>query len=120
MIAIDAVAAEGETSALSESIDIPRASFHRRRQPARLSTARSPRAIVSAQRQPVLDALYRGRFLNQSPAEVRVTLLHEQAYLCLPYTTYHVPAGADEVFTRSKLLATGPDHASTDSQVDII
>ena len=41
MIAMDAVATAGETSALRQSIGIPRASFYRHRQPARRNGRRS-------------------------------------------------------------------------------
>jgi putative transposase len=125
MIAIEAVAVEGETSALCQSIGISRASFYRRAQPARPSMPRtprasSPRALVPAERQAVLDALHSERFMDQSPAEVHAALLEEQTYLCSPRTMYRVLAEADEVrerraqarhpvYTKPELVATGPN-----------
>jgi putative transposase len=125
MIAIDAVATDGETSALCQSIGVSRASLYRRRQPARPSTPRSPRAaspraLVPAERQAVLDALHSERFLDQSPVEVHATLLEEQIYLGSVRTMYRVLAEADEVrerrdqarhpsYTKPELVATGPN-----------
>ena len=125
MIAIEAVAAVGETSALCQSVGISRASLYRRRQSARPSTPRSPRApspraLVPAERQAVLDALHSERFLDQSPAEVQATLLEEQTYLCSARTMYRVLADADEVrerrdqarhpaYAKPELVATGPN-----------
>ncbi|HEY5489078.1 MAG TPA: IS3 family transposase, partial [Candidatus Limnocylindrales bacterium] len=87
MIAIEAVTATGETSALCQSVGIAHASFYRRRSPVRPAPPRvprapSPRALAVAERQAVLDALHSDRFLDQSPAEVHATLLEEQTYLC--------------------------------------
>ncbi len=125
MIAIEAVAVNGETSALCQSIGISRAAFYRRGQPARPSMpspprASSPRALVPAERQAVLDALHSERFIDQSPAEVHAALLEEQTYLCSPRTMYRVLAEADEVrerrdqarhpvYTKPELVATGPN-----------
>jgi putative transposase len=127
MIAIEAVATDGETSALCQSIGVSRASLYRRGQPARPSTstwrsprAPSPRALVAAERQAVLDALHSERFLDQSPAEVHATLLEEQTYLGSVRTMYRVLAEADEVrerrdqarhpaYTTPELVATGPN-----------
>ena len=99
MIAIEAVTTTGETSALCQSVGLARATLYRRRQPARPSTpsrprAPSPRALVPAERQAVLDALHSERFVDQSPAEVQATLLEEQTYLCSTRTMYRVLADA--------------------------
>ena len=125
MIAIEAVAVDVDTSAVCRSVGIARASFYRRRQPAGPSTPRpprapSPRALVLAERQAVLDTLHSDRFVDQSPAEVHATLLEEQTYLCSPRTMYRVLAGAAEVrerrdqarhpaYTKPELVATGPN-----------
>ena len=125
MIAIEAVAVDVDTSAVCRSVGISRASFYRRRQPVRPSTpspprAPSPRALVLAERQAVLDTLHSDRFVDQSPAEVHATLLEEQTYLCSPRTMYRVLAGADEVrerrdqarhpaYVKPELVATGPN-----------
>jgi putative transposase len=87
MIAITAVTAAGTTSGLCQSVGVSRASFYRRRQPARPSAPRSPRrpsprALVPTERQAVLDTLHSERFVDQSPVEVHATLLEEETYLC--------------------------------------
>ncbi len=116
MIAIEAVTATGETSALCQSVGLSRASLYRRRRPR----APSPRALVSTERQAVLDALHSERCVDQSPAEVHATLLEEQTYLCSPRTMYRVLAAADEVrerrdqarhpaYTKPELVATRPN-----------
>jgi len=125
MIAIDAVVTDGETSALCHSIGISRASFYRRGQSmppsmSRTPRARSPRALVPAERQAVLDTLHSERFIDQSPTEVHATLLEEQTYLCSARTMYRVLAGADEVrerrdqarhpaYATPELVATAPN-----------
>jgi len=125
MIAIEAVTANGETAALCQSIGLSRASLYRRRRPAPVSTPRrprapSPRALVPAERQAVLDTLHSARFVDQSPTEVHATLLEEQTYLCSPRTMYRVLAAADEVrerraqarhpaYTKPELVATAPN-----------
>jgi putative transposase len=125
MIAIEAVTATNETSALCQSIGVSRASFYRRRPSARPPTPRPPRphssrALVPAERQAVLDALHSERFVDQSPAEVHATLLEEQTYLCSTRTMYRVLAEAGEVrerrdqarhplYTKPELMATAPN-----------
>ena len=125
MHAIEAVTVTGGTSALCQSVGLARASFYRRRPPARPSPERppkapSPRALVPAERRTVLDTLHSARFLDQSPAEVHATLLEEQTYLCSTRTMYRVLAAADEVrerrdqarhpaFAKPELVATAPN-----------
>ena len=80
MAAINAVAADLDTTAVCQSVGMSRASLYRRRQPPRPSTPSpvrvpSPRALVPAERQVVLDTLHSERFVDQSPAEVHATLL---------------------------------------------
>jgi putative transposase len=125
MIAIDAVTAEGETSALCQSVGIARASLYRRRQPARAAVPASPprpspRALIRAERQAILDALHSERFVDQAPAEVHATLLEEQTYLGSVRTMYRVLAEAAEVrerrdqarhpsYAKPELVATAPN-----------
>lgn len=125
MTTIEAVTAPHETSALCQSVGVSRASFYRRRQPARPAMPRSPRvpsprALVPAERQAVLDALHSERFLDQSPVEVQATLLEEETYLCSARTMYRVLADAHEVrerrdqarhpaYAAPELVATDPN-----------
>ena len=125
MVALEAIAVNVGTSAVCRSVGISRASFYRRRQPAAPATPRppralSPRALILAERQAVLDALHSERFVDQSPAEVQATLLEEQTYLCSTRTMYRVLAAADEVrerrdqarhpaFVKPELVATAPN-----------
>ena len=125
MGALEAIAVHVGTSAVCRSVGISRASFYRRRQPAAPSTPRprrapSPRALVLAERQAVLDTLHSDRFVDQSPAEVQATLLEEQTYLCSTRTMYRVLAEAGEVrerrdqarhpvYTKPELVATAPN-----------
>jgi putative transposase len=125
MSAIEAVTANGETSALCHSVGVSRASLYRHRQPPQSSMARSPhapspRALVPAERQTILDTLHSERFVDQSPAEVHATLLEEQTYLGSVRTMYRVLAEADEVrerrdqarhpaYTKPELVATAPN-----------
>jgi putative transposase len=125
MIAIEAVTAKGETSALCQSVGLARATLYRRRRPAPSSTPRPPRppssrALVSAERQAVLDVLHSERFVDQSPAEVQATLLDEQTFLCSTRTMYRILDAADEVrerrdharhpaYAKPELVATAPN-----------
>ncbi len=124
MIALEAVTTLGATSALCQSVGLARATLYRRRQPARPSTptvrAASPRALVPAERQAVLDALHSERFVDQSPAEVQATLLEEETYLCSTRTMYRILDAAQEVrerrdqarhpaYAKPELVATAPN-----------
>jgi putative transposase len=125
MTAITTVTTTGETAALCASIGVSRASFYRRRQPDRRSGVRaprrsSPRALVPAERQAVLNVLHSDRFVDQSPAEVHATLLEEQTYLCSTRTMYRILADAGEVrerrdqmrhpaYAKPELVATAPN-----------
>lgn len=124
MVAIEAVTATGETTALCQSIGLARATLYRRRQPVRPLTptvrAASVRALVPAERQAVLDVLHSERFIDQSPAEVQATLLEEQTYLCSTRTMYRILDAAQEVrerrdqarhpvYTKPELVATAPN-----------
>jgi len=128
MIAIETVTTMGGTSALCRSVGLSRASFYRRRQPARPRTAparrSSRRALAPIERQAILDTLHSERFVDQSPAEVHATLLEEQQYLGSVRTMYRVLAEADEVrerrdqarhpvYTKPELVATAPNQVWT-------
>jgi putative transposase len=89
--------------------------------PVRLSTCRVPgRALASAERQAVLDALHSDRFVDHSPAEVYATLLDEGVYLGSIRTFYRVLDSEGESqerrrgherrnYARPELLATRPN-----------
>jgi len=124
MVALEAVTTIGETAALCQSVGLARATLYRRRQPARSSTptvrAASPRALVPAERQAVLDVLHSERFVDQSPAEVQATLLEEQIYLCSTRTMYRLLNAAHEIrerrdqarhpaYAKPELVATAPN-----------
>jgi putative transposase len=124
MVAIEAVTTPGETAALCQSVGLARATLYRRRQPVRPPTqtvrAASPRALVPAERQAVLDVLHSERFVDQSPVEVQATLLEEQTYLCSTRTMYRILDAAREVrerrdqarhpvYTKPELVATAPN-----------
>jgi putative transposase len=125
MTAITAVTTTGETTALCASVGVSRAAFYRRRAGdpgprVRAPRPPSPRALVPAERQAVLDVLHSERFLDQSPAEVHATLLEEQTYLCSTRTMYRVLAQAGEVrerrdqarhpaYAKPELVATAPN-----------
>ncbi len=125
MIAIDAVATAGETTALCQSIGVSRASLYRRRQPAQPTVSApprrpSPRALVPAEREAILHALHSERFVDQSPAEVHATLLEEQTYLGSVRTMYRVLTEEHEVrerrdqarhpvYTKPELVAREPN-----------
>lgn len=124
MVALEAVTANGATSALCQSVGLARATLYRRRQPARPSRptvrAASSRALVAAERQAVLDVLHSERFVDQSPAEVQATLLEEQTYLCSTRTMYRILDAAAEVrerrnqarhpaYAKPELVATAPN-----------
>ena len=125
MRAVAAVTATGATSALCQSVGVSRASFYRRREPARPAPPRSrrapsPRALGAAERQVVLDTLHSARFVDQSPAEVHATLLEEQTYLASVRTMYRILTQADEVrerrdqarhpaYAKPELVATAPN-----------
>jgi putative transposase len=124
MVAINAVTTTGETAALCQSVGLARATLYRRRQPTRPPTptvrAASPRALVPAERQAVLDVLHSERFVDQSPAEVQAMLLEEHTYLCSTRTMYRILDAAAEVrerrnqarhpaYAKPELVATAPN-----------
>jgi len=124
MVAIEAVTTPGETAALCQSVGLARATLYRRRQPARprIPTVRaaSPRGLVPAERQAVLDVLHSERFVDHAPAEVQATLLEEQTYLCSTRTMYRLLDAAAEVrerrnqarhpaYAKPELVATAPN-----------
>jgi len=79
--------------AACEALNVPRASFYRKRGlgvfPAAAAVRSNPRALDSAEREAVLACLHEERFQNCAPAAVYATLLDEGRYHCsIPH---HVP-----------------------------
>ncbi len=109
-----------------EALNIPRASFYRRKgfafasvpvPPARPAPARS---LAPAEREAVLARLHEERFQDASPAAVYATLLDEGQYHCSIRTMYRILAEEAETgerrdqlvhpaYTKHELLATGPN-----------
>jgi putative transposase len=80
----------------------------------------SPRALLAAEKQQVLEILHSDRFVDQAPAEIYATLLDEGRYLCSIRTMYRILATEQEVrerrnqlrhpvYSKPELLATGPN-----------
>jgi putative transposase len=88
------------------ALGLPRATYYRRRQPARArpQRRRSPRALSVEERATVLDTLHEPRFVDLAPAEVYATLLDEGRYLCSERTMYRFLAAHDEVRERRNQL----------------
>lgn len=122
MTACGELSAAVGVAAACRSLDIPRATFYRRRTGSSRPSGRSTpnRALCAVQRQEVLDTLHTGRFVDQAPSEVYATLLDEGRYLCSIRTMYRILAAAAEVRERRnqlrhprykapELLATAPN-----------
>jgi len=88
------------------ALGLPRATYYRRRRPARVSLPRrpSPRALSGAEQTAVLTLLHEPRFVDLAPAEVYATLLDEGAYLCSERTMYRLLAEHAEVRERRDQL----------------
>ena len=112
--------------AACEALDVPRASFYRKRGSGRVCSAPAvagrlePRALDPAEREAVLACLHEERFQNCAPAAIYATLLDEGRYQCSIRTMYRILAGEGEArerrdqlvhpaYTRPELLATGPN-----------
>ena len=112
--------------AACEALDVPRASFYRKRGSDGASSSPAaavrfvPRALVSAEREAVLACLHEERFQNCSPAAIYATLLDEGRYHCSIRTMYRILAGEGEArerrdqlvhpaYTKPELLATAPN-----------
>ena len=104
------------------ALGLPRATYYRRRRPARAAPPRrpSPRALGGAERSAVLEQLHTPRFVDLAPGEVYATLLDEGTYLCSERTMYRLLAAHAEVrerrdqlrhpvYTAPELLARRPN-----------
>jgi putative transposase len=110
--------------AACEALNVPRASFYRKRGlvvfPAVAATRFIPRALDTAERDAVLACLHEERFQNSAPAAVYATLLDEGRYHCSIRTMYRILEGEGEArerrdqlvhpaYQKPELLATGPN-----------
>ncbi len=124
MMTVEQLAPILGTSAACNTLSVPRSSVYRARQPqvpAAPQLAHEPvRALSSAERDQVREALNSDRFADRSPREVYATLLDEGTYLCSPSTMYRVLAEHAEVrerrdqlrhpaYAQPELLATRPN-----------
>ena len=107
------------------ALNVPRASFYRKRNsenvtPAARAVRFVPRALDTAERTVVLDCLHEERFQNVAPAAIYATLLDEGTYHCSIRTMYRILAGEGEArerrdqlvhpaYQKPELLATGPN-----------
>jgi putative transposase len=110
--------------AACDALNIPRASFYRKRGlgvfPAAAAVRSIPRALDSAERGAVLACLHEERFQNCAPAAVYATLLYEGRDHCSIRTMYRILEGEGEArerrdqlihpaYRKPELLATGPN-----------
>ena len=92
--------------AACEALDVPRASFNRKRGSGRVCSAPAvagrlePRALDPAEREAVLACLHEERFQNCAPAAIYATLLDEGRYQCSIRTMYRILAGEGEARER--------------------
>jgi putative transposase len=108
------------------ALNVPRASFYRRKGFDLSSTAVPParpapaRALAQTERTAVLACLHEERFQDSSPAAVYATMLDEGRYHCSIRTMYRILEGQGEirerrdqivhpVYQKPELLATGPN-----------
>ena len=117
----------GVTPAL-QAMGLSVATFYRRRKVGRVeglttkrqTRIRHPRALSTEERQSVLDILHHERFVDQAPAQIVATLLHEEQYLCSERTMYRILGDHKEVrerrnqrihpvYKKPELMATGPN-----------
>jgi putative transposase len=111
--------------AACQALDLPRASFYRKRgggivSPRPAAVRLVPRALGSGEREGILACLHEERFQNCAPAAVYATLLDESHYRCSIRTMYRILAAEGETrerrdqtvhppYRKPELLATGPN-----------
>lgn len=104
-----------------QQLGIPRSTFYRARQPAKVTQPRPKpsRALSEPERQRVRQILNSERFVDHAPRQVYATLLDEGRYLCHWRTMYRILADHHEVrerrpqrrhpvYAKPELVATGP------------
>ena len=109
-------------AAACRSLQVPRSSVYRARQPQATSQPRPTpgRALSPAERTQVHEVLNSERFQDQAPRQVYAKLLDEGQYVCHWRTMYRILAAHQEVcerrqvrrhirYTKPELLATRPN-----------
>jgi putative transposase len=104
------------------ALALPRATFYRRQQPARVLAPRPtpPRALPAESRAEVLAVLHSERFVDKAPRQVFAALLDDGEHLCSVRTMYRLLEGAGEIrerrdqlrhpnYSKPELLATAPN-----------
>lgn len=126
MDAVEVLTAEAGTRPACAALGIPPATVYRHRAkrngpppPSRKRPSPS-RALVSLERQEVLDVLHSEQFMDKAPQEVYAALLDQGRYLCSIRTMYRLLEANQEVrerrnqlrhpsYAKPELLATGPN-----------
>ena len=110
MDAIQDLIADGiPASRACHALDLPRATFYRRHQPApdpqpTGPKAAHPRALSQEERARVLAALYQPEFVDRSPYQVYAELLDAGHHLCSVSTMYRILRAANGVKERRNQL----------------
>jgi len=109
-----------------QTLDVPRSSLYRSRQPVVVEpehskgSTLSPRALSQAEKDRVRQILNSQRFQNQAPQEVYAALIDEGQYLCSIRTMYRILDEYEQVrerrnqlhhpnYVKPELLATQPN-----------
>ena len=113
MTAAAELAGQVGVKAACAALGVARATFYRRRRPAktgqRQSRPKPARALSDAERSEVFDVLCSERFADRAPAEVYATLLDEGVYLCSERTMYRILAENQAVRER-RAQRSHPNH----------
>ena len=125
METVEVLTPEVGTRPACAAMGIPPATLyrHRARRNGPLPPRRQPspgRALVSQERQEVLDVLHSEEFMDKAPQEVYAALLDQGRYLCSVRTMYRLLEANQEVrerrdqlrhpsYAKPELLATGPN-----------
>lgn len=110
MEAVEVLTPEVGTRPACAAMGVPPATVYRHRakrnEPPPLSRRRpSPsRALISQERQEILDVLHSGEFMDQTPQEVYAALLDRGQYLCSIRTMYRILEANQEVRERRDQL----------------
>jgi transposase InsO family protein len=122
MAAVTQLAPTVSVQAACSALDVPRASYYRRRRPRSKMASRPqpPRTLTADERQRILAILNSERFADQAPGEIYATLIDEGTYLCSIRTMYRLLRANANIrerraitrhanYKKPELLATGPN-----------